>query len=908
MKIFDRLFTPPPPPAAPSTQQQIDALASATPESLERLALDADEARLRAAAIGQLPDGPTLRQFAGIAAAPEGHSKSAALRLAAQKRLGQLLDTGAVDFERFIADREHAMAMLDVVAHCSDPERLPRALAAFTSPDQLATLAEEGGSTRLRQLAATALEDPEHLKPLLKRLRGKDRNVYRIVQQKCDVFIAEARRLEAAAHEAATLCAALERHATATFDAVYEATIDVHVARWQSLDPRPDAELEQRATVAIARCRAVAEAHRLELEREAAARADVIAQAAAREQAREAELEAERMAAAEREVEAEAHARADADAGVARDIAAQAEAERQEAAEQVHRQIGGLVRLALGVLKAGNSRKAAGFRLAIEEQLQSAPPLPPHLTRGLQQLDDKLNELRHWKDYAVAPKRVELIEEMEALVGSDEEPAALAERIRALQQEWRTIRKGIASESAEEMERFQRAHQAAFKPCQEHFAAQAALRRDNLEARRQVVERLRALAAAQAEDQADRRSILAALREAPREFWRPAPVERDAGRVLHKEFDELIERLRGQLNAWYDGNVAARQVLIDEARALLALEDTARAIDAVRPLQARWKDSGPVVPRERDQALWNEFRECCDAVFKRREQAFAEHAAGLEATKAQALALAAEVEAATEAEPPSRSEASAKMQAWRTAFESLGDVPRADGRGLRDRFERAVVKYEARLADQGRRDAEASVSKLFEAARYVRACERASTEGAESETTEALRAAAEAFIASVARWPKGGLQALRQALSRAGTPPATDITARETALRMLCIRAELLASLPTPAEDDSLRRAYQVERLMRGMGQGLQTDDRDWDAMLLEWLAIPAIATERHEALDTRFQHALARRPAPQKERPAYAERPARADRDGRADRRPQDDRAARGDRRGGPPRDDRRR
>jgi hypothetical protein len=95
-----------------------------------------------------------------------------------------------------------------------------------------------------------------------------------------------------------------------------------------------------------------------------------------------------------------------------------------------------------------------------------------------------LNELKQWKDYAVAPKRIELIEEMEALVGAEEEPGALAEHIRALQQEWRTINKGIASDAPAETERFQQAYQAAFKPCQEFFALQAAARRENLEAGR----------------------------------------------------------------------------------------------------------------------------------------------------------------------------------------------------------------------------------------------------------------------------------------------------------------------------------------------------------------------------------------------------------------------------------------
>lgn len=118
--------------------------------------------------------------------------------------------------------------------------------------------------------------------------------------------------------------------------------------------------------------------------------------------------------------------------------------------------------------------------------LPEAPSLPPQLARSLEQLDHRLNELRQWKDYAAAPKRIHLIEEMEALVGVDEEPASLAEHIRALRQEWRTINKGLAVEATAEVERFENAFVAAFQPCQVYFAGQAAIRRTNLDARRQV--------------------------------------------------------------------------------------------------------------------------------------------------------------------------------------------------------------------------------------------------------------------------------------------------------------------------------------------------------------------------------------------------------------------------------------
>jgi DNA repair protein SbcC/Rad50 len=133
---------------------------------------------------------------------------------------------------------------------------------------------------------------------------------------------------------------------------------------------------------------------------------------------------------------------------------------------------------------------------------------------------------------------------------------------------------------------------------------------------------------------------------------------------------------------------------------------------------------------------------------------------------------------------------------------------------------------------------------------------------APAEQRASLRSAAESFIAGVARWPKASLQALQQALSRAESASAGDGESRAKALRMLCIRSEILTSTPTPPADEELRREYQMQLLMQGLGQASQTDDRDWDAMLLEWIGIGAVAPEVHEDLQRRFVRCLAHRPA----------------------------------------------
>jgi hypothetical protein len=230
-------------------------------------------------------------------------------------------------------------------------------------------------------------------------------------------------------------------------------------------------------------------------------------------------------------------------------------------------------------------------------------------------------------------------------------------------------------------------------------------------------------------------------------------------------------------------------------------------------------------------------------------------------------------------------EGGAKISEWRAAFDALDEMPRAEARGLHDRFERALRLCEAQMAQQHAREAEQAFTNLFEAARRIQAYERAVTQNAEPSERETLKQAAEAFIASVQRWPKGGLQAVKETLAKAGSISDADSEARERALRTLCIRCEIQTENPTPPEDEVLRREYQVQRLVQGMGQGSQADDGDWDAMALEWIRIGAISPAIHESLQSRFMRCRAKRPVRSPQRSTFQPNDGADDRKGHESR-----------------------
>lgn len=322
----------------------------------------------------------------------------------------------------------------------------------------------------------------------------------------------------------------------------------------------------------------------------------------------------------------------------------------------------------------------------------------------------------------------------------------------------------------------------------------------------------------------------------------------------------LTASLQARLDAEYARNVQQKQSLIERARALLASEDGRKAIDAAKDLQSKWRAVSGPVPREMDQRLWSEFRQHCDAVFQKREQEFAAYAAGLENNKAQAMALCAQIESLANLEGTELLTRAGERVALRNAFEALGEFPRADTHELRNRLDRAMDRCEKSLARQQARDAERSWNDLFEAARHVHAYRLAVASGAATDQLATLKEAVESYIASVQQWPKGGLEALMSGLDQAlAGGRSSDLAANEAALRMLCIRAEVLADLQTPPEDQALRREYQLQRLVQNMGQGLRPDEAQWEALAIEWVSVGPVEDAAYAPLVQRFRRCRAR-------------------------------------------------
>lgn len=714
-----------------------------------------------------------------------------------------------------------------------EEERLTAAIAAG-DVETVAKLVIEGATTKIRQQAAEAIEDPAQIRQLLHDSRGgKDKSVYKILTRKRDALLAQERGVQHLHEEVSAAAAAIERHSHRHFDPLFTPTLEQLEVRWQAVAAHAEPGAAQATQQAIDRAREVIAQHLRQIAAEAARQLTAANAAALAQKQREEEDQAAAVAAEER--------------ARTREEERQAKAQKHEAEAHALRQIGGLLRKAHGALASGSSRTATGLRRAIEEKLSGAPSLPAPLASQLKQLDAKLQELQDWKSFSVAPKRAVLIERMESLIGATLHPSALAGHVKELQEQWRALSKGAAGQADAEWQRFNEAAQKAYQPCREFFEAQGQVKQENLRQRGLLFERLAAFESQHDWEQPDWRIVITALRES-RQLWRQhSPVDPEEAEELQGKFNELSGKLQSRVDAEYARNVKEKRSLIERVRGLLGSADIRKAIDETKRLQEQWKAVGPV-SREDDRKLWEEFRQQCDALFQKRQQEFASHNEAQEGNKAQAISLCEEVEKIAGLAGEELLEGTKRLPELRTAFDAIEDLPRGNARQLYERFERALDRCHRALTQKQAADAEQGWTALLDAANDVRAYRLAlARQAAES---DALKQAAEERLASASKWPKRGLEAVRNALAQQGN---NDLPANERALRTLCIRAEIMTESPTPDADQTLRREYQMQRLMSSMGQGVKAES-DINALTIELLGVGPVEDAVYPPLVERFK------------------------------------------------------
>ncbi|RYZ98512.1 MAG: hypothetical protein EOO68_13680, partial [Moraxellaceae bacterium] len=200
------------------------------PINLESMSVDAlvnviqsgSDEQIKAAAIKKISDQSVLLKLAGLT---EGNTTTEppAIQKVARQRIAQLIDEGAINGEQLCQSISDKNALFSLLGFVNNNDLFDQAFASITDETILANYATDGATSKLRQRAAEKISDKKILQQVLKNTKTKDKTVFKIVKEKCDLLKDEEKRNADVLAAVTATVQSLEQHSNRAFDAQFSA-------------------------------------------------------------------------------------------------------------------------------------------------------------------------------------------------------------------------------------------------------------------------------------------------------------------------------------------------------------------------------------------------------------------------------------------------------------------------------------------------------------------------------------------------------------------------------------------------------------------------------------------------------------------------------------------------------------
>jgi hypothetical protein len=419
----------------------------------------------------------------------------------------------------------------------------------------------------------------------------------------------------------------------------------------------------------------------------------------------------------------------------------------------------------------------------------------------------------------------------------------------------------------------------------------------NIGIQEQLCEKMEALRTVE-----DSEAVARRIRELQEQWRQAADVPRAQGEALWRRFkaihDELWARCEAQFAAQAgvrSENLAKKVILCERAEALADSTNWLATADAIKRLQAEWKNIGAVT-RGQEKAVWERFRAACDRFFTRRQEDLGRRKVLWNENFAKKEALCLAVEALSTSTDWDRT--AAEIRRLQNEWKAIGPVKKSRSEAIWQRFRAGCDAFFVRHAqrhDIARAERvaarEAICAELEALAPSAVASESASAtqapegtsapdglvatvrglrgrwqqelaaRGVEREQAMALdRRFAEAFDRVIARWPA----------AFAGTEMDPDANRKQ--LESLVKRMEdLAASLKSSSADAELSPTTKLAAMLKEalaantIGGKVDVESRrraaqeDIRQAQASWSRVGPVSEEAKRPLADRFQRAIKR-------------------------------------------------
>ena len=238
----------------------------------------------------------------------------------------------------------------------------------------------------------------------------------------------------------------------------------------------------------------------------------------------------------------------------------------------------------------------------------------------------------------------------------------------------------------------------------EYNRQQDAKREENLAAKKQIIEELKALV----ENDEDASASFPAFRELQNRWREAGPVPVTAYRDINdtyqfyvEKFYDMVKISRDLRDLDFQKNLEAKEKFCEIAEKLAENDNVVSAFHELQKLHEQWKEFGPVAKEKRED-IWNRFKAATAVINKRYQAHFESQKEEQVANLAAKQALCEQVEEIAEKEITSSSEwneLSRRIEEIQAEWRKIGFATRKDNQKIYDRFRAACDKFFGRKRD-----------------------------------------------------------------------------------------------------------------------------------------------------------------------------------------------------------------
>src|SRR6478736_2056863 len=225
---------------------------------------------------------------------------------------------------------------------------------------------------------------------------------------------------------------------------------------------------------------------------------------------------------------------------------------------------------------------------------------------------------------------------------------------------------------------------------QRHFRELEEQKNSNLQAKTNLLERLRQLV-----DGEDNEHSLRHFKEIQKDWKGVGPVPQNQIKTLWANYNALVDRFYDQRSIYFElkeldrkKNLEVKQELCHRAEKLLDTEKISEAVKELNELHHEFRHIGPV-PIEEKEAVWQKFKAASDAVYSKRDAFVAQVQGELQINLAQKEKINEEIAAFATYQTDRIKEWNQKTKEIvevQKRWEAIGGVPRTKTRDINKKF------------------------------------------------------------------------------------------------------------------------------------------------------------------------------------------------------------------------------